>query len=61
MMKVMKVTTEMPSPGPAGNDGPQLNSRSSTSNPVMWMGIRSTMAMMSMRMMREKRRKAMMH
>jgi hypothetical protein len=49
-MKVMKAMIAMPSPPPAGDDGPQRNSRGLTWEPVMSTGIRARRASMRMRM-----------
>jgi len=54
----MKVTKVMPTPLPAGNDGPRLNSRGLTWEPVMLTGMRVRMVMMQMR--RKTHRKPMM-
>jgi hypothetical protein len=45
-MKVTKLMRAMASPPPAGDNGPQLNSRDFTWEPVMWTGIRAMMATM---------------
>jgi hypothetical protein len=49
-MKVMKVTIAMPSPQPAGDDGPRRNSRGLTWEPVMSTGMRARIATMWMQM-----------
>jgi hypothetical protein len=49
-MKVMKLTVAMPSPPPAGDDGPGQNSRGLTWEPVMSTGMRARMETMRMRM-----------
>jgi len=55
-MKVTKASSTMPSPPPAGNDGPRLHSRGLTWEPVMSTGMRARMATMQMRMrMRSKK------
>jgi len=54
----MTVTKAMPSPPPAGDDGPRLNSKGLTWEPVMSTGMRARMA--TMRMRRKKHRKPMM-
>jgi hypothetical protein len=59
-MMVTKSVRAMPSPPPAGEDGPQLNSRGLTWEPVIWTGMRATMATMPMPMRRKKHRKPMM-
>jgi hypothetical protein len=59
-MKVMKATCAMLSPPPAGDDGPELNLRGLTWEPVMSTGMRVRMARMRMRMRRKKHRKPMM-
>jgi len=56
----MKVTKAMPFPPPAGDDGPRLNSRGLTWEPVMSTGMWARMAMMRMQMRRKKHRKPMM-
>src|SRR5882757_2867324 len=56
----MKVTKAMSFPPPAGDDGPRLNSRGLTWEPVMSTGMRARMAMMRVRMRRKKHRKPMM-
>jgi hypothetical protein len=53
-LKVMKATCVMPSPPPAGDDGPRLNSRGLTWELVMTTGIRARMATMRMWMRRKK-------
>jgi len=50
----------MPFPPPAGDDGPQLNSRDLTWEPVMSTGMRVRMAMMRMQTRTKKHRKPMM-
>jgi len=45
---------------PAGDDGPQLNSRGMTWEPVMSKGMRATMATLGMQMRRQTHRKLMM-
>jgi len=47
-------------PPPAGDDRPQLNSGGLTWEPVMWAGMRATMATMRMQLRRKKHRKPMM-
>jgi hypothetical protein len=61
-MKVTKATSTMPSAPPAGDDGPRLNLRGLTWEPVMLTGMRARMATMRMRMRmrRKKHRKPMM-
>jgi len=61
-MKVMKATSMMPSAPPAGDDGPRLNSRGLTWEPVISTGMTARMARMwmGMRMRRKKHRKPMM-
>ena len=59
-MWVMKVTCAMPSPPPAGDDGPHPNWRGLTWEPVMSTGMRARMATMWMRMRRKRHRKPMM-
>jgi hypothetical protein len=59
-MQVKKSTRAMPSPPPAGNNGPQLNSTGLTWEAVMWTAMSATMATMRMLMRRKKRRKPMM-
>jgi hypothetical protein len=53
----MKVAKAMPFPPPARDNGPRLNSRGLTWEPVMSTGMRARMAMMRMRMRRKKHRK----
>ena len=55
-MNVMKATSAMPSRLLAGDDGPRMNSRGLTLEPVMSMGMRATMAMMQMQMRRKMHR-----
>jgi len=59
-MKVTIATSVMPSPPAAGDDGPLLNSRGLTREPVMLTGMSARMVMMRMWMMRKKHRKPMM-
>ena len=61
MMKVTKPTRAIPSPPPADDDGPQLNLKGLTMEPVMSMGMGVTMATMRMWMMRKTHRMLMMH
>jgi len=55
-MTVMKATSAMPSPPPAGDDGPRLNWRGLTWEQVMSTGMRARMATMRM-WMRMRRKK----
>jgi len=59
-MKVMKAKCAMPTPPPAGDDGPWLNSRGLSWEPVMSTGVRARMAMIHMRMRKKQNRKPMM-
>jgi hypothetical protein len=61
-MQVTKAMSAMPSPLPAGDDGPQLISRGLTWEPVMSTGTKARTATMRMRMQmrRKKHRKPMM-
>jgi len=59
-MKVMIVTCMMPSPRPAGDNGPWLTSRDFTWEPVMLTCMSASMATMGMRMRSKKHRKPMM-
>jgi len=52
----MKVTKEMPSPPPAGDDELLLNSRGLTREPLMSIGMRARMAIMRMSMRRKMNR-----
>jgi len=54
----VNVTKAMPSPLPEGDDGPQLNTRGLSGEPVMSTGMRVRMPTMGMR--RKKHRKPMM-
>jgi len=56
----MKATCVMPSPPPAGDDGPRLNSTCVTWEPVMSTAMRARMATMRMRLRGKKHRKPMM-
>jgi hypothetical protein len=56
----MKVTKAIPSPLPAGEDRPRLNSRRLTWEPAMLTGVSARMAPMPMRLRRKKHRKPMM-
>ena len=49
-MMVAKVTSAMPSPPPASDDGLRLNSTGLTWDPAMLTGMRERMAMMQMQM-----------
>ena len=59
-MTVMNATCAMPTPPPAGDDGPQLNSRGLSLELVMSTGMRARMVTMRMQMRRKKHRKPMM-
>jgi len=58
--KVTKLARVIPSPPPAGDAGPQPNSRGLTWEPVMLTDMRATMATIRMRMRRKKHPKPMM-
>jgi len=59
-VKVMKAPSTMPSPPPASNNAPRLNSKDLTSEPEVSLGMRVRMATIWMWMSRKKHRKPMM-
>jgi len=56
-MKVMNPTGAMPSPLPAGDDGPRLDWRCLNFEPVMSKDMRAKMVTMQMQLSRKKYRK----